>query len=61
MGYLYMRNKGVSYPEAGCFAAALSTLKLEKSGPLAATAEEAYRVINSSRSKVEILQKDKYY
>ena len=61
MGYLYMRNKGVSYPNAGCFAAALSTLKLEKSGPLAATAEEAYRVINSSRSKVEILQKDKYY
>ena len=61
MGYLYMRNKGVSYPNAGCFAAALSTVKLEKSGPLAATAEEAYRVINSSRSKVEILQKDKYY
>lgn len=61
MGYLYMRNKGASYPEAGCFAAALSTLKLEKSGPLAATAEEVYRVINSNRSKVEILQKDKYY
>ena len=55
MGYLYMRNKGVSYPDAGCFAAALSTLKLEKSGPLTATAEEAYRVIDANRSKVEIL------
>lgn len=29
LGYLYMRNKGVSYEEAGCFAAALSTVKLE--------------------------------
>ena len=32
-GYLYMRNKGASYEEAGCFAAAMSTLKLEASGP----------------------------
>ena len=32
-GYLYMRNKGASYKEAGCFAAAMCTIKLEASGP----------------------------
>ena len=31
-GYLYMRNKGASYKEAGCFAAAMCTIKLEASG-----------------------------
>ena len=39
-GYLYMRNKGVSYEKAGCFAAAMSTLKLEASGPFSKTEED---------------------
>lgn len=42
MGYLYMRNKGASYEEAGCFAAALSTIKLEKSGPFCKLPKLAY-------------------
>ena len=45
MGYLYMRNKGASYEEAGCFAAALSTIKLEKSGPFSGTEEQVWDII----------------
>lgn len=52
LGYLYMRNKGVSYEEAGCFAAALSTVKLEKSGPFNGTEEDAWKIIKDSNLKV---------
>lgn len=45
-GYLYMRNKGASYEEAGCFAAAMSTLKLEASGPFNGTEEDVWNVIH---------------
>lgn len=48
MGYLYMRNKGASYKEAGCFAAALSTIKLEKSGPFSGTEEQVWDIIRNS-------------
>lgn len=48
MGYLYMRNKGASYEEAGCFAAALSTIKLEKSGPFSGTEEQVWNIIRNS-------------
>lgn len=48
MGYLYMRNKGASYEEAGCFAAALSTIKLEKSGPFSGTEEQVWDIIQNS-------------
>lgn len=48
MGYLYMRNKGASYEEAGCFAAALSTIKLEKSGPFSGTEEQVCDIIRNS-------------
>lgn len=51
LGYLYMRNKGASYTEAGCFAAALSTVKLEQSGPFCGTEEEALNIIKSSSLK----------
>ena len=44
-GYLYMRNKGASYIDAGCFAAAMSTLKLEHSGPFAGTEEDIMNII----------------
>lgn len=52
LGYLYMRNKGVSFEEAGCFAAALSTVKLEKSGPFSGTEEDAWKIIKDSNLKV---------
>lgn len=48
MGYLYMRNKGASYEEAGCFAAALSTIKMEKSGPFSGTEEQVWDIIRNS-------------
>lgn len=44
-GYLYMRNKGASYEEAGCFAAAMCTLKLQKSGPFSGTIADIKNVI----------------
>lgn len=46
-GYLYMRNKGASYKEAGCFAAAMSTLKLEHSGPFSGTEDDVLKIISS--------------
>ncbi len=55
-GYLYMRNKGAGYEEAGCFAAAMSTLKLEASGPFGGTEEEVWEVIRRSGAKAEVLQ-----
>ena len=44
-GYLYMRSRGASPDEAGHFAAAMSTLKLEHSGPFARTEEDVWRII----------------
>ncbi len=52
-GYLYMRNKGASYEEAGCFAAAMSTLKLEASGPFSKTEEDVWNLIRTSLLKAE--------
>lgn len=53
IGYLYMRNKGASYEEAGCFAAAMSTLKLEASGPFSKTEEDVWNIIRTSSLKAE--------
>ncbi len=47
MGYLYMRNQGASYEQAGKFAAAVSTIKLEKSGPFNGTEEDIWNIIRS--------------
>lgn len=55
LGYLYMRNKGASYAEAGTFAAALSTIKLEKSGPFCGTEQMASNIIKRSPLKAERL------
>ena len=49
MGYLYMRNKGASYDEAGRFAAAASTIKLEKSGPFNGTEDDIWNIINLNK------------
>ena len=43
--YLYMRNKGASYKEAGCFAAAMCTIKLEASGPFGGTEKDVWDII----------------
>ena len=53
LGYLYMRNKGFSYEEAGCFAAAMSTIKLEKSGPFSGSEEDVWHILNTSGLKAE--------
>lgn len=44
-GYLYMRSRGATPDEAGRFAAAMSTLKLEHSGPFARTEEEVWDIV----------------
>ncbi len=36
-GYLYKRSQGASYEEAGCFAAAMCTIKLQSHGPFNGT------------------------
>lgn len=43
-GYLYMRQQGASYEEAGKFAAAMCTLKLEHSGPFDRTIDDVFSV-----------------
>ena len=44
-GYLYMRNKGASYYEAGCFAAAMCSIKLAASGPFNGTEEDILKMM----------------
>lgn len=44
-GFLYMRNKGASYEEAGSFAAAMCTIKLGASGPFCASEENVRQII----------------
>ncbi len=44
-GYLYMRSRGAGYDEAGRFAAAMCTLKLERKGPFNGTKEEIEALI----------------
>ena len=51
LGYLYMRSKGASVEESGCFAAAMSTIKLEKSGPFSGTEEQAMQIVKDSPLK----------
>ena len=50
-GYLYMRCKGANYDEAGRFAAAMSTLKLEKTGPFDRTINDIQAVISANKTE----------
>lgn len=50
-GYLWMRMQGASIDEAGRFAAAMCTLKLEKSGPFDDTVADIHRVIRRAGRK----------
>lgn len=47
-GYLYKKAQGASIAEAGCFAAAMSSLKLEHSGPFNGTEEDVDNLIATS-------------
>jgi sugar/nucleoside kinase (ribokinase family) len=44
-GYLYKRCKGAGIKEAGEFAAAMATLKLQASGPFSGTPDAIYEVL----------------
>ena len=44
-GYLYMRNKGASYYDAGCFAAAMCSIKLAASGPFNGTENDILKMM----------------
>lgn len=46
VGYLYKRNRGASYQEAGCFAAAMCTIKLQSHGPFSGTEIGINTIIN---------------
>lgn len=48
-GYLYMRNRGAGYEEAGNFAAAMCTLKLGASGPFSDTEQQVRQIIEKGR------------
>lgn len=48
-GYLYSRAHGASYDEAGRFAAAMCTLKLEHTGPFVGSIEDIQRILKKER------------
>ncbi len=45
-GYLYKKSQGATYYEAGCYAAAMCTLKLEASGPFCASEADILAVVS---------------
>ena len=47
IGYLYRRVSGASIEEAGRFAAAMSTLKIEKSGPFCGNKEDVLQCMKT--------------
>lgn len=49
-GYLYKRAQGASYFDAGCFAAAMCTLKLQAHGPFSATEKNVEEIIQTRNS-----------
>ena len=48
-GYLYKRSRGASYQEAGTFAAAMCTLKLQDKGAFSGTEEDVEKLIRNSQ------------
>lgn len=46
-GYLYRRNQGADYLDAGKFAAAMCTIKLGASGPFSGSEADVYAIINA--------------
>ena len=50
-GYLYRRTKGYSIQDAGEFAAAMATLKIESSGPFTGTEEDIQNLLANSEAR----------
>ncbi len=50
-GYLYQRAKGAGIEESGRFAAAMSTLKIEASGPFSGTKEDVIRCMETAEQR----------
>lgn len=50
-GYLYMRKRGASYQEAGCFAAAMCSVKLQSYGPFGGTEEDVHSLIKKEKCR----------
>lgn len=50
-GYLYQRAKGAGIEESGRFAAAMSTLKIEASGPFSGTKEDVIRRMETAEQR----------
>ena len=51
-GYLYKLAKGASIEEAGCFAAAMTTLKIEGIGPFNGTKEDVLRCLETAEQRM---------
>ncbi|MCC8071756.1 MAG: PfkB family carbohydrate kinase [Bacteroidales bacterium] len=49
-GYLYKRSQGASCADAGRFAAAMSTIKLQDAGPFNATEAEVNQIIHTGKN-----------
>jgi sugar/nucleoside kinase (ribokinase family) len=56
IGYLYQRQKGASIEDAGRFAAAMASIKIEASGPFKKTKEDVVRVIETAEQHIPALQ-----
>lgn len=54
-GYLYKRAKGASIEEAGRFAAAMATIKIENSGPFNGTKEDVENRIRTAEQIMPVL------
>ncbi|HEY0608034.1 MAG TPA: PfkB family carbohydrate kinase [Chitinophaga sp.] len=55
-GFLYQRIKGASLQEAGEFAAAMATLKIQSSGPFTGTREDVLSLLANSEKQMVIPQ-----
>jgi len=53
-GYLYQRIKGAGLQEAGEFAAAMATLKIESSGPFTGSYDDVLRLLKNNMRKMPI-------
>ncbi len=51
-GYLYQRTRGTGIQQAGEFAAAMATLKIESSGPFTGTKEDVYALLESNERMI---------
>ncbi|HWV75647.1 MAG TPA: PfkB family carbohydrate kinase, partial [Pseudosphingobacterium sp.] len=51
-GYLYKKIKGAELEEAGKFAAAMSTLKIQTSGPFTGYIEDIEQVLQTNKQTV---------